>query len=363
MLALTHALFVSQGSTCCDDIRLQMNCDPVGPCREFTGDCTDIPDQFTTMLFVDPLAECQPMPSPVNDYVCTAFPDDENPIDSFLVGLISLAVALPVTMFLESSFSLSNTVMSPDLWLDWPGVWWLFLIGKEANKNWWYTEGGVLPSRIARWYARFYSQGEPTIVTIRNIFIRIKCWLQRKPCPWEEEPEDEAAAEEEPDPYELATATGSPRFSTPGSPRMSSVRMALGRRSVRLSQSAAYQAGLMSPETEAEKEAREEAAGDVLIKRVLLSAGIIGTGITWVLFAWFTFTYGLLIYNTLGAKAQDSFVNRYAQCALFSVACSDTCMLRTAGAFPTAWARPRSGKTSWRRCSRASSSWPSWSGC
>ena len=340
-----------------------MNCDPVGPCREFTGDCTDIPDQFTTMLFVDPLAECQPMPSPVNDYVCTAFPDDENPIDSFLVGLISLAVALPVTMFLESSFSLSNTVMSPDLWLDWPGVWWLFLIGKEANKNWWYTEGGVLPSRIARWYARFYSQGEPTIVTIRNIFIRIKCWLLRKPCPWEEEPEEDEAAAEEVDHYELATSTGSPRWSSPGSPRMSSVRMALGRRSVRLSQSAAYQAGLMSPETEAEKEAREEAAGDVLIKRVLLSAGIIGTGITWVLFAWFTFTYGLLIYNTLGAKAQDSFVNRYAQCALFSVACSDTCMLRTAGAFPTAWARPRSGKTSWRRCSRASSSWPSWSGC
>ena len=88
--------------------------------------------------------------------------------------------------------------------------------------------------------------------------------------------------------------------------------MALGgRRSVRLSQSAAYQAGLLSPETEAEKEAREEASGDVLIKRVLLSAGIIGTGITWVLFAWFTFTYGLLIYNTLGAKAQDSFVNSW----------------------------------------------------
>ena len=59
--------FYSKGSTCCDDIRLQLNCDPVGPCREFTGDCTDIPDQFTTMLFVDPLAECQPMPSPVND--------------------------------------------------------------------------------------------------------------------------------------------------------------------------------------------------------------------------------------------------------------------------------------------------------
>jgi hypothetical protein len=68
---------------------------------------------------------------------------------------------------------------------------------------------------------------------------------------------------------------------------------------------------MLSPETEAEKEAREEAAGDVLIKRVLLSAGIIGTGITWVLFAWFTFTYGLLIYNTLGAKAQDSFVNSW----------------------------------------------------
>ena len=311
MLALTRALSILQGSTCCADIRLQMNCDPVGPCREFTGDCTDIPNQFTTMLFVDPLANCQPLPSPVNDYTCTAFPDDENPVDTFLVGLISLAVALPVTMFLESSFSLSNTVMSPDLWLDWPGVWWLIFIGNEANKNWHYALGGVLPSRVARWYARYYSQCEPTIVTIRNISIRIKCWLLRKPCPWEEQPEGEAVAEEEADPYELARA-----MDLPGNPSMSSTGLALSRRSVRLSQSAGYQAGLLSPETEAEREAREEAADDVLTKRVLLSAGIVGTGITWVLFAWFTFTYGLLIYNTLGAKAQDSFVNRRVPSAL-----------------------------------------------
>ena len=342
--------FYSKGSTCCDDIRLQMNCDPVGPCREFAGDCTDIPEQFTTMLFVDPLAECQPLPSPVTEYVCSAFPDDENPIDSFLVGLISLAVALPVTLFLESSFSLSNTVMSPDLWLDWPGVWWLIFIGKEANKNWHYMLDGELPSRVARWYARFYSQGEPTIVTIRNIFIRIKCWLLRQPCPWEEAPEDETEAGD--DPYELARAgdlPDSPRMSTP---RMSSMRLALGgRRSVRLSLSAGYQDGLLSPETEAEKEAREEAQGDVLIKRVLLSAGIIGTGITWVLFAWFTFTYGLLIYNTLGAKAQDSFVNRYAarqymarrhcgrararRCALLRLCCHRLLALSHALSFPS----------------------------
>ena len=42
---------------------------------------------------------------------------------------------------------------------------------------------------------------------------------------------------------------------------------------------------------------------------------------------------------------------------------SDTCMPRTAGACLTAWARRQSGKTLFRRCSRGSSSWQSWSGC
>ena len=302
-LCFLRRRYYSKGSTCCDDIRLQLNCDPVGPCREFTGDCTDIPDQFSTMLFVDPAAECQPLPSPVNDYVCTAFPDDENPIDSFLVGLISLAVALPVTMFLQSSFMLSNTVMSPDMWLDWPGEWLLWFIGKDANKDWHYTRGGVMPSRVARWYARFYSQGEPIIVTIRNIFIRIGCWLRGKPCPWEEQPEEEESESE--DAYEQARSRDTPRESQTGS------RALFFRPSMRMSMTTGYQDGLLSPETTAEKEARAEASHDVVIKRILVSAGIVGTMITWVLFAWFTFTYGLLIYNNLGSKAQDSFVNSW----------------------------------------------------
>ena len=132
---------------------------------------------------------------------------------------------------------------------------------------------------------------------IRNIFIRIKCWLLRRPCPWEEAPEE---ASEGDDAFELERATDLPNG---------------GRRASSSAAAAAYEDGMLSPETAAEKAAREEASDDVFTKRLLVSAGIIGTGITWVLFVWFTFTYGLLIYNTLGAKAQDSFVNRY--CGLF----------------------------------------------
>jgi hypothetical protein len=55
-----------------------------------------------------------------------------------------------------------------------------------------------------------------------------------------------------------------------------------------MSMSVAYQDGLLAPETAAEKEARAEAQSDVFTKRLLVSAGIIGTLITWVLFAWFT---------------------------------------------------------------------------
>jgi hypothetical protein len=302
---LPAQMFYSRGATCCDDVRLQMNCDPAGPCREFVGDCTDIPDQFTTMLFVDPLAECQPLPSAVNDYVCTAFPDEENPIDSFLVGLIALGVALPVTLFLQSAFALSNSVDSPDLWLDWPTSLWFVLVGTEGHKEWHYTRGGVLPSRLARWFARFYSQGEPTVVTLHNACIRLKCWLLCKPCPWEEQPADADVAEPEvTDAYELARAQDVPRSS-------SSRALLFRKLSRRLSMTAGYQDGLMAPETDEEKAARAEAQRDLATKRLLTSAGIIGTLITWALFSWFTLTYGLLIYSTLGAKAQDEFVSSW----------------------------------------------------
>ena len=113
-------MFYSRGATCCSEIRALLGCDPTGPCREAMADCTDLPAQFdVNTLFVEPSSQCIAAPTPVVDYQCTAFPDDNNPIDSFLVGLISLGMALPVTMFLQSLFDLSNEVKVADIWLSW----------------------------------------------------------------------------------------------------------------------------------------------------------------------------------------------------------------------------------------------------
>jgi hypothetical protein len=71
---------------------------PTGECRGFTGNCGDIAKQFANVPIM-PLYPCG-----MADYKCTAWPDDDEPVDSFTVGLISLAVAIPVSAFMFSCF-------------------------------------------------------------------------------------------------------------------------------------------------------------------------------------------------------------------------------------------------------------------
>ena len=46
-------------------------------------------------------------------------------------------------------------------------------------------------------------------------------------------------------------------------------------------------------------------------KRQIMAAGVVGTVITWALFVWFIFTYGMLIYKLLGDEAQSSFARSW----------------------------------------------------
>ena len=57
------------------------NCPPVGPCRGFEGTCGDITNQFAELPVLPDF------PDGMADYTCTAFPNDDNQIDSFIVGL------------------------------------------------------------------------------------------------------------------------------------------------------------------------------------------------------------------------------------------------------------------------------------
>ena len=89
MTPVVHA----KGVNCCADVRLLLNsgpdggnCPSVGDCRGFNGTCGELPSQFATV------AVMPDYPNGLQDYTCTAFPNDDNSVDSFIVGLISLAI-------------------------------------------------------------------------------------------------------------------------------------------------------------------------------------------------------------------------------------------------------------------------------
>ena len=57
------------------------NCPSAADCRGFTGNCADIVGQFADLPVLPDF------PDGMADYTCTAFPDEDKPTDSFIVGL------------------------------------------------------------------------------------------------------------------------------------------------------------------------------------------------------------------------------------------------------------------------------------
>ena len=262
-------MYYLRGSACCTDVRNLLSCDPnPAPCRGFTGDCGDIPFQFNGMMFVDPIVQPQCVPvNPLIDYYCTAFPDDENPIDSFLVGLIAIAVALPVGIFCVSVFELSNEVETPDAWLVWDAGPFQRLLLRGLNNDWHYSAAGpgTQPSRYVRWVARFFNNGEPVFMTWINLVRRAYALVVRRPVPWQDPPEEEGEGGE-------ADSHAS---------------------------------------SEERREAKAEARAEAIKKRFLASFGVLGLMAAWVIFSVFVFYYGLLIYNTLGKAAEKQFTRSW----------------------------------------------------
>jgi hypothetical protein len=86
-----------------------LDCPGAGPCRGVVGNCGDLPAVFADTP-VPPYFE-----DGLKDYTCTTFPDDERPLDSFVVGLIALAIAMPVTHFLQVCFELANDSEAPEV--------------------------------------------------------------------------------------------------------------------------------------------------------------------------------------------------------------------------------------------------------
>ena len=108
-------MFYAKAVNCCADVRdiLATGTCRTGPCPNVTSDCAALPQLFA-------LEPIQPeYPNGLSDYTCHAFPDDDKPVDSFIVGLISIAIALPVSLFLATCFSIANDSEAPENWLEW----------------------------------------------------------------------------------------------------------------------------------------------------------------------------------------------------------------------------------------------------
>jgi hypothetical protein len=106
----------------------------------YEGDCGDFQAQFAgvqgSYLFSDGPGEPPVEHEYIDDYVCHAFPDDAYTTDQFFVGLISVAVALPVDLFLARAFEIANEGDAPGNWLDAPPGKWRLLLGKDMHNGW-----------------------------------------------------------------------------------------------------------------------------------------------------------------------------------------------------------------------------------
>ncbi len=89
------------------------------------------------------------------------------------MGLISIAIALPVTLFMQSCFALANDSGSADSWLSWTG-WRRLVFGFNAHRRWHYTREQP-PMRYVRWFIR--SSSESPLETLFNACASLKATL------------------------------------------------------------------------------------------------------------------------------------------------------------------------------------------
>ena len=294
--------YQSRSAQCCAEIRAILNCESPVSCLGFTGSCSDLPEQFSTLqgpfVYGTPPSEH----ADLSDYVCHAFPDDDYPLDQVLVGLINIAIAIPTGMFLFRCFELANEGEDwPDAWLEMPRGWLKVLFqlafGHHFTGRWHYfppLEGEhrhaqepaaeaapatrerrvsestelepiashnlsaqkqkhhhVAPpcrSDLVRWYVR-HSYEVPTLWVVRFVY-------------WS---------------YGLLTGTGDAQEGE----------------SEAESDNASRKSGSAAS---GEEEEEDEAAQDALMKRLYAGAGLLGIYMSWAIYSWFIFTYGSALH-------------------------------------------------------------------
>lgn len=236
----------SRAINCCSEVRALLGCetDYARPCREFDGDCADLEAQFMGV-----------QDSGLEVYVCHAFPDSENPVDSFIVGLICAAIALPFALIVEEMFAMSNEPDFPEGHMTWPTLYRI-LLGKQ-RWNFAETQPGTLMMLMVR-----FSE-EPIKIPVELLLGAVAKV------------------------YEFLHG------------------LCCGRRG------GGEQGAKGKTEEEGGESAYEEGKESALKRRMLKKIGLGFTYAAWAIMTWMIFVYGRLIYLLLGSGAEQEFTKTW----------------------------------------------------
>lgn len=196
---------------------------------------------------------------------------DATVTDQIFVALISVAVALPVDMFLQRAFEIANEVDgAPESWLMWSGVYKMVL-GKHAHADWHFTdETRKTPSDVAMFIA---TSQDPGVLEVAAF------WLENLGGPMRFIMRVVALA------YDVEAWVEVPAMI--GAAFMVVPRM--------LRRFVLWMEGKDPPEEASEDGSSEASAAtkarrDRMTKRLYASTGLIGVYLVWCIFAWFIFT-------------------------------------------------------------------------
>ena len=319
----SHLLTGALASTC-------LASTPKGPCLGSVCDCGDLLTQFATLpgayiystsnavqcsasTLGHSSCACHPT---LEDYVCHAFPD-ERVTDQLLVGLISVAIALPARFVLEQAFRASAQSVDASRWLVYAG-WTRLFLGWGAHHRWsWSPHGGgpavqaegpedalagVLahrlggrtqrPSDLTVWMATVY----PTSIVWDQV-VFVGWWVPKLLLP----ARLYAGLEER---------FGGRSWSAGWVGLVMLLCGPLGWLFL-LVVALSYRARSAN-NSHSHKGEEEPACGShALEMRAATSAGVLAVLATWAVYAWFCFTYGMQIYTRLGAGAEKTFAQAW----------------------------------------------------
>ena len=251
--ALSQYLLPSSNSSAAAAPVVSTGCDPALPagiCLGSLGACGDLPTQFANLqgAYVYSITlQCSSTPddpscichTTLGDYTCHAFPDPAYVTDQLFVGLICIAVALPVTLFLERAFETANEVDgAAEGWVIWGGLWRLAL-GKNAHKRWRWTNPDDPPGEFVQLLTADPGYWDLAKFAVGKALRQLRQRLWPRPASSEAEP---------------PTA----------------------------------QDGDASESDEAYDDA--DARSGALARRAYAAAGLLGVYVTWAIFSWFIFT-------------------------------------------------------------------------